>query len=247
MKILVADDEVHARTRIKSLVEEIDSDFEVVGEVRHGVEAVELSWDLKPDLVLLDIRMPLLDGIEAARELGKIDRPPAIVFTTAYDQHALQAFEANAIDYLLKPIRKEKLENSLRKAKIVSQSQYQQLSSSVFPKPLPRNQLCIPYRGELKLISVDSIFYFQADHKYTVVRTLEQEYLIEESLKVLENEFKEFYIRIHRNALAARKHLAGLRKTKAGRIFVNFVGISDQLEVSRRQLSELRALLRNGK
>lgn len=246
MKILIADDEAHARARLRSLVEEIDRDFEIVGEARHGVETVELSWGLKPDLVLLDIRMPLLDGIEAARELGKADSPPSIVFTTAYDQHALQAFEANAIDYLLKPISKEKLENSLQKAEILSQSRYRQLSSSLFPKPIPRMQLCIPCRGELKLISVGDILYFQADHKYTVVRTLEQEYLFEESLKVLEGEFGESFIRIHRNALAARNHIAGLKKTEAGKILVNFVGISNQLEVSRRQLGELRTLLRSG-
>lgn len=207
LKVLIADDETPARNRLKDLLWDI-GDTEVCGEAKNGKEVVELSVQLQPDVVLLDIRMPQMDGIEAARHLQTLSEPPAVIFTTAYDTHAVTAFEMNAIDYLLKPIRLERLQAALQKAAKLLPKQL----SEIRPLSPRRTHLSISERGRILLIPVTDIIYLRAELKYITVRTAEREYLIEASLTQLEQEFGDLFIRLHRNCLAATAYITGYEK-----------------------------------
>ncbi|MBL4712057.1 MAG: response regulator transcription factor, partial [Gammaproteobacteria bacterium] len=191
----------------------------------------------------MDIRMPGMDGIEAASYISRMDKPPAIIFTTAYSDHALHAFEAHAIDYLLKPIKLSRLEAALDAAKRMNKAQLSQLQDD--KNGNTRKKICIKNRGTLELISVTDIFYFKADQKYVTLRTAEQEYLMEESLKTLEEEFTTNFIRIHRNALVAKHLLNGLTKNDDGHPCISFNEIDDLLEISRRHLPYIRKKLKS--
>lgn len=243
MKILVCDDEAPARDRLVSMIGELEG-FEAVGQAANGMEALQQTQQLQPDIVLLDIRMPGMDGIEAARHLSGAENPPAVIFTTAYDSYALQAFEASAIDYLLKPVRLERLQEALDKAGKLTRAHINSLDEH--HEPDARTHICVRFRGDLQLIPVQDICYFMADQKYVTVRHVNGEVLIEEALKSLEQEFGQQFIRIHRNALVARAFLVGLQKTADGRHVVKLKNCDKQLEVSRRHLSEVRQLLKSG-
>ncbi|MCK5479484.1 MAG: response regulator transcription factor, partial [Methylococcales bacterium] len=201
MKLLIADDEKLARLRLKSLIAEIDGDFQVVAEATNGLEALQKWKETQADVLLLDIRMPEMDGLDVAREIVKYSFSIAVIFTTAYSEHALQAFDANAIDYLLKPVRKERLINALNKAQTFNQSKWQGMQSLTEGKI--RSHICVQVQGDMHLIAVKDILYFQADQKYVTIKTLEKDYLLDESLKSLEQEFSTQFIRVHRNALAS--------------------------------------------
>jgi len=243
MRILIADDEAPARGRLQALLEGLAS-AEVVGEAENGLDALRLSMKLKSDLVLLDIRMPVLDGLECARELARLPESPAIVFTTAYDEYALQAFEVCACDYLLKPVRRERLAAALERAQRFSAANWDRLSEHLQTGHKVRDRICAYVRGEVRLIAVKEVRYFRAEQKYTTVRTAEGEMLIEDSLKTLEEEFADRFVRVHRNALAAIDHIAGLGKLGSGRAVLKLRGIPDQLEVSRRHLPDLRGYIK---
>ncbi len=243
MKVLIVDDESLARARLRSIVADL-ADCEPVGEAANGREALQLSARLEPDVVLLDIRMPEMDGLEAARHLARLEQPPAVVFTTAYGDHALAAFEAQAVDYLLKPIRRERLQQALARARRLTRAQLQALEAQA-PMARARTHLCARYRGELQLVAMDDVIYFQADHKYVTARHRDGELLIEDSLKALEEEFGERFLRVHRNALVARDCIAGLDSEGGGRGQVRLRGCEEKLEVSRRHLPGLRRKLRN--
>ncbi len=244
MKVLVVDDEAPARERLRAMTEGL-AGHEVVGEGANGAEALTLCQRHQPDVVLLDIRMPGMDGLEAARHLAELEAPPAVIFTTAYDQHALAAFETNAVDYLLKPIRKERLQAALERARHLTQPQLAALRERV-PDRDGRTHICARVRGNLQLVPVNEIVYFMADQKYVSVRHLHGEVLIEEPLKSLEQEFGDRFLRIHRNALVAVAFLEGLEKDDEGRHLVRLRGTEQQLEVSRRHLPEVRQRLKNG-
>ncbi len=240
MKVLLVDDEALARERLRRLLAELP-DCEICGEAADGRAALDSYAQMQPDVVLLDIRMPGMDGLEAARHLAGLADPPAVIFTTAFGDHALEAFEACAVDYLLKPIRAERLAAALGNARRLTRAQATQLdrdSGGV------RNHICIRVRGNLQLIPVSDIRFFRADNKYVTVRTGDAEYLIEEPLKDLEDEFAEHFLRIHRNALVAADFIAGLEKDAAGQCLVVLAGIDERLEVSRRHQAELRARLK---
>ena len=207
LNILIADDEAPARNRMRDLLAEIKN-VTVVAEAKNGKEAIDLALETKPDLMLLDIRMPLMDGIEAAQHAQKLEPKPHIIFTTAFDAYAIKAFDLNAIDYLLKPIRLERLQTAINKAHALKPKQMESLK----PLQKTRTHLSIHERGRVLLIPIETIIYLRAELKYVTVRTAEREYLIEESLTNLEIEFGERFIRLHRNCLVARHFIAGYEK-----------------------------------
>jgi two-component system, LytTR family, response regulator AlgR len=243
VKILIADDEAPARTRLRRLVEEIDG-HDVVGEAANGREALLLSDKKHPDVLLLDIRMPGMDGLEAARHLATLENPPAVIFTTAYGDHALEAFAAHALDYLLKPIRKERLAQALTHVRKLNRAQSAALAS--VEEAQARSHICARVRGALQLVPVGEIVYFLADQKYVTVRHGGGSVLIEESLKMLESEFATAFTRIHRNALVATAHIIALERDNDGHVYVRLRGVTERLEVSRRHTAELRQRLVGG-
>lgn len=242
MKILLADDERLARCRLRSLLNELDDGTFVVIEAVDGEDAVQKWKQTQAEVMLLDIRMPQLTGLQVAAELAKFENPPAIIFTTAYDSHALQAFEANASDYLLKPIRKDRLIAALEKARLLLQARR---SQSFLQEPTCRSHLCVSVAGDLHLLPVADIFYFQADHKYVTAQTLQQAYLLDDSLKALEEEFADSFIRVHRNALVALRHIDELHKQSDGQVQVRFLHFPQPLVVSRRLLPQVKGRFKN--
>lgn len=242
MRVLVVDDERPARERLVHMLSSMQ-DMEPVGEATNGMEAVQLVQSVRPDVVLMDIRMPGMDGLEASRHLAEMEEPPAIIFTTAYSEHALEAFDAHAVGYLVKPIRQERLEQSLGKSQKLTQAQLRTLSRE--SRSTGRSHICARVRGNLELIPVDDVVYFQADQKYITVRHTKGEVLIEDALKNLEIEFEEKLIRIHRNALVNTSYVSGMEKSRDGRFLVNFRTIDDKLEISRRHVAEVRKFLKS--
>lgn len=242
MKILITDDEPLARTRLRSLIGEIGQ-LEIIGEAANGKEALLLSDQLQPDLVLLDIRMPGIDGLETAAHLAEYDPAPAVIFTTAYGDHALAAFEANAVDYLVKPIRKQRLEQALTKAQRLDPSQWRDIRENEGLHEA-RSHICAHSRGAMHLVPVNEIIFCRADHKYVTVHYHGGEVLIEEALKALEQEFAEYLVRIHRNTLIARPFLAGLEKNTQGHDCVILRDSQERPEVSRRHISSVRKIIR---
>ena len=240
MKILIVDDEPLARERIVRLVNDIQG-CEVIGEAKNGLEAIQIGNTKRPDVVLMDIRMPVMNGLEAAQHMASEDNPPAVIFTTAYDDHALSAFEAQAVDYLLKPIRQDRLEQALISA--VRSTRAQKAAADIITQTT-RTHISARISGNLTLVPIEDIYYFLADNKYVTVRHARGETLIDDSLKVLEEEFHLSLSRIHRNALVADQYLAGLEKTREGRHLLRFKNIDDHLEVSRRHLPALRKKLK---
>jgi two-component system response regulator AlgR len=242
MKILIVDDEELARQRLEQLVSDIPG-CQVIGHAQNGLEAFNLCARLMPDVILMDIRMPGMDGLQAARQINVLETTPAIIFTTAYGEFALDAFEANAVDYLLKPIRKERLERALSKAKKISTHDLDRISPPVSPEGARTEILC-RVRGNLELIPVSEIFYFHADQKYVTIKYYGGEVLTEESLKSLEDEFGERFLRIHRSTLVASEFVVGLEKTGNSNFRVVLRHCDDVLEVSRRHLPDIRKFLR---
>ena len=242
MKVLVVDDETPARRRLERMLDEMD-ECVMCGEAANGNEALVLAEQTRPDVLLLDIRMPGMDGLEAAQHLQSMEEPPAIIFTTAYNDYALQAFDTHAVDYLLKPIRRERLVDALQNAQRLTRMQASALNKAD-EQPKARQRICARVRGSLQLIAVNEIRYFQADQKYVTVCTPDCQVLIEETLKSLEQEFSGQFVRIHRNALIAVRYLAGLGKNEQGHTTVRLSGVEQPLEVSRRHMAELRKLVK---
>jgi two-component system response regulator AlgR len=242
MKALIVDDEPLARERLVALVADIDG-VDVAGHAGNGLDALDAALALKPDLVLLDIRMPVMDGLECARHLATLEAPPAIVFCTAYEDHALAAFEANAVDYLVKPIRIERLRAAIAKAERLAGAIVRKIESAEPGRR--RSHLCARVRGSLVLVPVGEIAYLLAEDKYVVVHHAKGEVLIEEPLTALEDEFGDRFVRIHRNCLVALARLAGLDRAADGRVLARVEGAAAPLEVSRRNLPALRKLVRS--
>lgn len=241
MKVLIVDDEPPARERLRSLLADIN-EAEIVGEAGTGTEALSQATALSPDVVLLDVRMPGMDGIEAARHLSTLEEPPAVIFTTAYDQYAVNAFETRAVGYLLKPIRKEKLAAALAQAGRLTRPQLQRLA--VAAKAERRTHIAVRHREGLRLIPIEEVQVFLADQKYTTVRHLRGEDLIEDPLRTLEEELAQDFVRIHRNALVAVRHLERIERNADGQYFVILRGCDAPLAVSRRMAGELRERFR---
>jgi two-component system response regulator AlgR len=238
-RILIADDEAPARQRLRDLLDECRERFplKIVDEARNGREALEVINREKVDVVLLDIRMPEIDGLEAARHLAGMVEPPSIIFTTAFDNYAIKAFEVNAIDYLLKPIRAERLLTALGKTRAAPPLTRAALDAVANQ---PRRHLSVHERGKIHLVAIPEILYLRAELKYVTVRTAEREYLVEESLTRLEEEFADRLVRIHRNCLVAREAIGGFeRNAEDGESGWSVVirPTGERLPVSRRQHS----------
>ncbi len=242
MKILIADDEQPARRRMRRLLDAMPA-YEIAGEARNGYEAVELSDQVNPDIVLMDIRMPGMDGLEAARHIAAKQNPPAIIFITAFADHALEAFETHAVDYLLKPVKAEKLQYSLEACTHLNRAQVRDKIGGVSVNET-RRHICARVRGNLLLVPLEDIYFFQAEQKYVTVRHVGGEVLIEEPLKALELEFADEFYRIHRNALVRIDKIVGMDNNIQGHR-LSITGVDEKLEVSRRHLPGVRKLLKS--
>lgn len=250
LRVLIVDDEAPARERLLTLLGDIAGEMptRVVGAVGDGLAALACLADAPADVALVDIRMPRMGGIELAGHLRRMAGAPRVIFTTAFEHHAVQAFELNALDYLLKPIRAERLLTALRKARAPAAAE-----SGVAVENLQslgdesRRYFSCLERGRLSLIPVDEVLFLRADAKYVIARTRERDYLLDESLQKLEDEFPGVFVRLHRGVLVARAALAGFaRRTDGeGEHWVARVrGVDDELPVSRRQWPLLKDLVR---
>jgi len=239
MKILIVDDEPLARSRLQDLLGDIGN-HQVVGEASNGRAAIEQAQQLGAEVILLDINMPEMSGLEAAIHLSQMKHAPAVIFTTAYSEHALEAFDANAIDYLLKPIRRSRLEQALNKVQPLQRSQ---LDKTAADQQTSRSHISAHQRGSIKLIPIEDIYYFHSDSKYVAVHHKEGEVLIDDSLKSLEQEFSVHFTRIHRNSLVANSSIEALEKVSDNHFQLRLRGCDKLLEVSRRQLPVVRKLI----
>jgi len=237
MKILIVDDEAPARDRLRRLLSEIN-DCETIGEVGNGNDALAACANLKPDVVLLDVRMPGLWGIEVAQHLSTLVDAPAVIFTTAYGDHAIDAFDAHAIGYLLKPIRKEKLARALTHASRISAPRLIQATRAASIEHR-REHVCARLGEQLRLIPIADIYYFLADQKYVTVHHKAGQDLIDEPLKELGQEFAAEFIRIHRSALVAEKYIAAIERGEDGQYSVRMRECNALLGVSRRHAADL--------
>ncbi len=235
--VLIVDDEAPARERLERLVTELDG-WRVAGTAACGADALEQAARLKPGIALLDIRMPGMSGVETARHLSRLETPPAVIFTTAYDQYAIDAFETRAVAYLLKPVRRERLEAALAYASRVSAAL---LDGAAGPVAAPRRHVAARVRDELRLIPIKDVLYFRAEQKYVTVRHLRGEEVIDEPLKRLEDEFADDFVRIHRSMLVSVPHIDALERRDDG--YALRLRHGETLPVSRRQLAELKRRL----
>lgn len=245
MNILIVDDEMPARERLRQLLEG-SAEHRVVGEASNGQQAIVLVPELKPDVVLLDIRMPGLSGLETARHLNALDEPPAIIFATAYDEYAVDAFDARAIGYVLKPVRRERLERALQQARRLAPETLSDIGARG-GEPEQRRHVCARVGNELKLIPIDDVRYFIADQKYVRASHDKGDNLIDDSLKSLETEFDDRFVRIHRSALVSIAHIDALEKVDDGRTRIRLRGTAsddEPLLVSRRHLADVRRRLK---
>jgi two-component system response regulator AlgR len=245
LRVVLVDDEAPARSRLKELIADCAAAVpaQVVGEAANGREALSLLESIAADLVLVDIRMPQMDGIEFARHALGLAHPPAIIFVTAYDEYAIKAFELRALDYLLKPVRRARLLAALERARELAAPGRDALRGAAQE---PRRHLSVPERGRITLVPVADILYLKAELKYVTVRTAEREFLLEESLTHLEQEFAEAFVRIHRNCLVAKAHISGFEKAEIedgeqGWV-VLLAACAEKLPVSRRQWPVVKEL-----
>lgn len=243
MKVLVVDDEKLARERLIRMVATLEG-YDVVAEAATGDEAVNKAVEYEPDIVLLDIRMPGMDGLQAADQLAKLASPPAVIFCTAFGEHAIEAFDVNAAAYLLKPVRREALCDALGKVGQVNKVQKQMATGQVDEEAQRRRtHISAKTRRGIELIPLTEVRFFQADHKYVTVRHENGEVLIDDTLRELETEFGDKLVRIHRNALVMTNHLEALERDSTGHYQVRMRGVDEKLDVSRRHVSGLRRLV----
>ena len=247
MNVLIVDDEPLARERLSRLVGELEGYHVIEPGASSGEEALSLIESQKPDVVLLDIRMPGLDGLQVAAKLCEREAPPAVVFCTADDEFALDAFQVSAVGYLIKPVRPEDLLEALRKAERPNRVQLAALTRPAAEAGTgPRSHISARTRKGIELIPLDQVIYFIADHKYVTLRHEGGEVLLDEPLKALEDEFGDRFVRIHRNALVARERIERLQRTPLGHFQLYLKGLNgDALIVSRRHVAGVRKMMQH--
>src|SRR3954469_19354584 len=245
LRVLIVDDEAPARNRLRDLIADCSASMpvEIAGDAASSRQALEMLPECDADVALLDIRMPEIDGIELAEHLQKLDAPPAVIFTTAYDAYALKAFEVHAIDYLLKPIRATRLFDALARARSLAPLRAEVLREM---KPEARSHLSVNERGRIHLIPIGDILFLKAELKYVTVRTAGREFLLEESLAKLEQEFFGRFVRVHRNCLVAKDAIRGFERAAdtegEGHWVVVLNNVTEKIDVSRRQQHIVREL-----
>ena len=247
MNVLIVDDEPLARERLIRLLSEIEGCRVLQPCASNGEEALTLIDSLKPDVVLLDIRMPGLDGLQVAARLCERDAPPAVIFCTAHDEFALEAFQVSAVGYLVKPVRVEALAAALKQAERPNRVQLAALTRPPqTPGQGPRSHISARTRKGIELIPLEQVIYFVADHKYVTLRHEGGEVLLDEPLKALEDEFAARFVRIHRNALVALERIERLQRTPLGHFQLYLRGMNGEaLTVSRRHVAGVRKLMHN--
>lgn len=239
LKVLIVDDEALARSRLRTLLGDCtDPRAEVVGEAGNAVQAMELLQRSGAELVLLDIHMPGMDGVALARHLRDMQPQPAVVFVTAHAEHAVAAFELEAVDYLTKPVRLERLQQALQKVmRLRAEPDVQGLGEA----------LIIQERGRSERVALADIIYLKAELKYITVRTAEKEHIFDGALSDLEQKYGHLFVRVHRNALVARRCVRAVEKVndpvEGEGWTVRLDGVDERLSVSRRQLAAVREAL----
>ena len=240
VSVFIVDDEPPARARLAALIEPMPG-FTVCGEAGDGKSALAAVASEAPDIVLMDIRMPGMDGIEAARHLAALPAPPAVIFTTAYDAYALEAFETQAIGYLLKPVRRQRLADALEHAVRPTRAQLGALAAA---RPSPRRHVSVRRGETLHLLPIETVRYFEAAQKYVTVHHAQGEDLIDDALKSLEAEYVEEFVRAHRSLLVSVSHIAALDRDESGRLRIRLRGTGEHLAISRRHAADIKRKLR---
>ena len=243
MKVLIVDDERLARERLIRMVGALDY-YEVAGDAASGRQAIEKIKQLDPDIVLLDIRMPDMDGLTAGEHISKLPSPPAIIYCTAFGEHAIDAYKVSAAGYLLKPVRRDALQETLSKVGKANKVQVAQIKGDDQNGNI-RTHISAKTRRGIELVPLNDVCFFQADHKYVTVRHEGGELLIDDTLRDLETEFGDLLVRVHRNALVMTDHLEGLERDVHGHYQVRMKGVDERLDVSRRHISGLRRLVQS--
>jgi two-component system response regulator AlgR len=247
LKVLLVDDEALARMRLRDLLADCeDPAAEVAGEVAHAQAAIDWLAAQRCDVALLDIQMPGSDGLKLAQAIQALPRPPALVFVTAHAEHALQAFDLQAIDYLTKPVRRDRLQQALAKA--------QRWQATQGGDGELADHLIIQDRGRIERVPIGDVVYLKAELKYVTVRTRERSHIYDGSLSDLESRYPDRFVRVHRNALVARPALRALERHHGASSGgdgegweVALHGVDERLSVSRRQLTALRELVQQGR
>ena len=244
LKVLIVDDEAHARSRLRTLLAECtEPRVDVVGEAANAVQAVEQIQRTGCNLLMLDVRMPGVDGVQLASRLREMGTPPAIVFVTAYAEHAVEAFELEAIDYLTKPVRRERLQQALQKVLRARSA----AESGVEMGGAGAEHLIIQERGRSERVALSEVVYLKAELKYITVRTAEKEHIFDGALNDLEQRYPHLFVRVHRNALVARRAVRAVEKhndpIEGEGWMVRLDGVDERLAVSRRQLAAVREAL----
>ena len=234
LRILIIDDEIPARNRLRRMLADVPA-VQVTGEAGTGQEALHLIPIQKPDVLLLDISMPGMDGMTLAQMLQQQDSAPAVIFCTAWSDQAVEAFACDAVDYLVKPVRAERLELALDKAR-----RFIARVGAGTNGPFLRSTL----GGKVSLLPLADVIFLTAEDKYTTVGHTKGSLVIDQSLLDLENEHADVLVRIHRNTLVAKKCIRGLEKSSDGRHFLQLEGCDHQPQVSRRNLHAIRKLIR---
>lgn len=244
MNVLIVDDEPLARDRLKRMVNET-RDWRVIAEASNGAEAIEQCQQTRPDVVLMDIRMPEMDGLSAARRISDDENAPAIIFCTAYDEYGVEAFEAEAVGYLLKPVRQENLESALLKAQRLNRLQLNAINAANDAECILKQREHITSRSRrgIQMVPFSDVRVFRADHKYVTAYHNEGDLLIDDTLKELEAEFPDKLIRVHRNSLVAINYILGMERNQEGVQCLVLDGIELRPQVSRRHLPRVRKLM----
>ncbi|MFC6298835.1 response regulator [Pseudomonas sp. CCM 7893] len=245
MNVLIVDDEPQARERLSRMVSELEGYSVLEPSATSGDEALALIDSLKPDLVLLDIRMPGLDGLQVAARLSERESPPALVLCAAEDEFSSHALHASGVSFLVKPVSADALLKALKKAERPNRIQLAALTQPAAQSGNgPRSHISARTRKGIELIPLSQVVYFIADHKYVTLRHEAGEVLLDEPLKALEDEFGDRFVRIHRNALVARERIERLQRTPLGHFQLFLKGLNgDALIVSRRHVAGVRKMM----